>query len=66
MRLNLTGTFKLHENYDWGKAKKGCISKKAVECFKILRERLFFDIGSPLIPTFDEKKTLVAGHRRQY
>ena len=56
MGIQLTGTFKLHEDWALGKAKKGRVSKKAVACWKILGQRLFFDISSPPTPIFGGKK----------
>ena len=54
--IHLTGMFRQCEDCALGKATKGCISKKAVDCSKILGEKLFFDISSPLTPTFGGKK----------
>ena len=50
------GMFNSYEDCALGKAKKGTVHKKAVECSKILGERLFFDISSPLTPTVGGKK----------
>ena len=55
----LTGMFRLWENCALGKAKKGFISKKAVVCSKILAAKIYFDISSPLTPTFGDKKHLL-------
>ena len=56
MGLNLTGTLKPYGDYALGKAQKSGFSKKAVEHFKIFRERLFFHISSLYPPTFGGKK----------
>ena len=50
----------------WDFISLGCLSlvkivfgKKAIKCSKVLRKRLFFDISSPLSPTFGSKKHLL-------
>ena len=50
------------------KAKKIGVSKKTVDCSKVLGERLFFDISSPSTPTFEGKKhwLLVVEDSRDY
>ena len=48
-----------HVKITLNKAKEGCISKMVVVHFKILGERLFFDISSPFTPTFRGKRHLL-------
>ena len=55
MGLNLTGILKSCKDFALGNAKKGCVSKKTVEHSKIMGERLFFNISSPLTPPFCDK-----------
>ena len=55
MSIHLTSTFKPCEDCTLGKTKRGCISKKAVVCSKMLEKSLFFDISSPSTPTFGGK-----------
>ena len=54
--LHLTGTFNSCEDCTLGKAKKESVSKKNMKQSKILGERLFFDISSPLSSTLGGKK----------
>ena len=56
MGIQVMGTFKPCKNCTLGKAKWQGVSKKAVAWSKTLGERLFFDISSPLTPTFGGKK----------
>ena len=54
--IQVTGMFKWHDNCVLGKAKQYAVSKKAVPCWKILGDRLFFDISSPSTSTFGGKQ----------
>ena len=53
--IQVTGRFNPGEDCALGQAKQWAVSKKAVPCSQILRERLFFDISSPSTPTFGGK-----------
>ena len=51
MGLHLSGMFKPCEDCALGRAKKGCMSKKAVEHSKILLEKQFVEINSSFSTT---------------
>ena len=55
MGLHLLGMFNLCEVCDWER-KKGGVGKRAVGHYKILGERLVFNISSLLTPTLEGKK----------
>ena len=61
MGLHLTDMFKSCEDCTLGKEEQGCMSKKAVECSKLLRERLFFNINSPPTPNLEGKMHCLLG-----
>ena len=57
MGLHITDKFKPCEDCALVKTKKSRVSKKrAMACSKIVGERLFFDISSPLTPNFGGRK----------
>ena len=68
MGIQVTGTFKHSEDCALEKAKNSGVSKMAVALSKILGERLFLDISSPLTPTLGGKKhwLLVVEDSRNY
>ena len=54
--LNLIGTVKSCEDCALRKNIKVSMSKEVIEHSKMLGERVFFDIASPLTPTYVDKK----------
>ena len=56
MGIQVTGIFRSCEDCALGKTKKGRVCKKAVVCSKVWGERQFFDISSPITPTFGGMK----------
>ena len=56
MGIQITGTFNPCEDCALGKAQNRGVSKKAVDCSKILGDRLFFNISSLSSSTFGGKE----------
>ena len=56
MGIQLLGLFQACKDCTLGKARNGCVSKKAGVCSIVMGERLFYDISSPSFSTFGGMK----------